>query len=526
MSRRRGSARGMALRGLVPLVLALVAAAPARAQSPPAPYTGSDAGLAGDEPLHTTLVDPPFSHTLGIHRARPSHLKLFLGDRTTFDDPQGLAAVKFASDDDPERRGDDYQLTLFGVNSGRGEILYNSTMQTLAIFGGEGTGEGRFRAPHGIAATTDGRVYVADTGNERVARLRWDPVARGLEWAGAWAARAPFDVTTDARGQAWATDREAGAVLRFADSTAGAGTGLLAASPVDGDRWPLPDDVEAPLGLAVGDSLDPWYRPRAYRLYLVDRDGARLRGYDAEGRVLAEVAPSDFDRPGGGPGRFFYVALDYFGNVWASDPVARIVYKMDADLEPLAAFPGPGDADSALEEPRGVAIWRRFGQVFVAERSGARYFFVGTDFEADRPVEVRRTVDVWGVPLTTTEVSTVTVAFLDAAGDTLAAADAGTVGTGRVVALWDESGWSRPPAPGALDRADRIAIEARPTYSSRKRFGRVRVLPMVWADGPPAVREEGPPEGAEGRPGSAPGSPRPPRPAPRGGSGGSAPRSP
>ncbi|MGH7549796.1 MAG: hypothetical protein ACREK3_03475, partial [Gemmatimonadota bacterium] len=118
-------ARGLLLAGLVITV-------------PVRPVAAQSDGARDEAIEHTTLVYPPFAHTLGIHRARLVHLKLFLGDRTRFDDPQGVAAVKFASDDDPEAKGDDYQLTLFGVNSGRGEILYNSSMQTLAIYGGQG----------------------------------------------------------------------------------------------------------------------------------------------------------------------------------------------------------------------------------------------------------------------------------------------------------------------------------------------------------------------------------------------------
>lgn len=464
--------------------LALVGPAAAQSAGAGEPLIGSAAGLGPDQPLRTTLVHPPFGHTLGIHRARPAHLALFLGDRTAFDQPQGLAAVKFASDDDPEKKGDDFQLTLFGVNAGRHEILYNSSMQTLAVYGGPGTGKGRFRSPRGIAATVDGRVYVADTGNERVARLRWEPAARGLEWVGAWPAPGPFDVSTDARGQAYVSDREADAVLRFADSTVGAGGALLPASPVTGDRWPLPDDVEAPLGLAVADSLDPWFRPGGYRLYLVDRDGARLRAYDASGRVLAEATPEDLPRPGGAPGRFFYVALDYYGNLYVTDPTAEVLYKLDGDLRPLAVFAGPGEPESALEEPRGIAIWKRFGQVFVAEKLGARYFFVGTDFEVDSPVVVRREGEERGyaIDLTLTEAATVTIAFLDAAGDTLGVAEAGTVLQGARTARW--SSWSRFPSEGWRERAASVAIEARPTYSSRKRFSRVRRLPLVWDDAP------------------------------------------
>ena len=432
----------------------------------------------GEQAEHTTLVYPPFAHTLGIHRARTSHLRLFLGERARFDDPQGLAAVKLASDDDPDARGDDFQLTLFGVNSGRGEILYNSSMRTLAVYGREGDGDGAFREPHGIAATVDGRVYVADTGNRRLARLRWDPDTRALRWAGSWPAGAPFDVEADERGQVWVADREANAVLRFADDEAGAESGLLPPG-ASGDRWPLPTDVEAPLGLAVADSLDPWLQPNATRLYLVDRDGRRLRAYDADGRVVAEVEPGDL--PGAGAtARFLYVELDYFGNVYASDPGGGAVHKLDPDLRPLATFAGPGPPESALEEPRGIAIWKRFGQVFVAEREGAQYFFVGTDFRPlDEPLRLRERADAgWTLELFLTESATVRLAFLDAAGDTLAVADAGVVGQGRQSIAWDASDWREPPPGGWSERAATVVVEARPTYSSRRRFARVERLPL------------------------------------------------
>ncbi len=435
-------------------------------------------------PPHTTLVYPPFAHTLGIHRARSMHLKLFLGDRTRFDNPQGVTAVKFASDDDPEVKGDDFQLTLFGVNAGHGEILYNSTMQTLAVYGGEGEGEAKFRSPRGIEATVDGRVYVADTGNRRVVRLRWDPIGRSLTWVGAWPASEPYDVAADARGQLFVADHELGAVLRFADSTAGADTDLLMPSPIESDRWPLPADVHSPIALAVGDSLDPWYNPKEYRLYLVDLNGGRLRAISATGEVLAETTPDVLDRPTDEPGRFGYVELDYYGNIYVSDQVTGVLYKFDSQLRPLVTFSGPGPVEDALDEPRGVAIWRRFGQVFIAEREGAQYFFVGTDFEPrSGPIKIRRDGDRdIAFDLFLTEAALITAAFVSAEGDTLAIVDAGVHGVGAQTVSWAPSAWRSPPADGWYERAERVLVEARPTYSSRRRFSRIRDLEVAWGD--------------------------------------------
>ena len=47
---------------------------------------------------------------------------------------------------------DDDELTVYGVNSGTGEIFYNTSMVSLGFFGGEGRADGSFRNPVGIDA--------------------------------------------------------------------------------------------------------------------------------------------------------------------------------------------------------------------------------------------------------------------------------------------------------------------------------------------------------------------------------------
>src|SRR5271157_2169743 len=68
----------------------------------------------------TTLTYPSFWHTpFGIHRGTPFWLKVFLGNRTYFNDPQDLAATKLLADYGKINEGkDDWQLTVYGINSG------------------------------------------------------------------------------------------------------------------------------------------------------------------------------------------------------------------------------------------------------------------------------------------------------------------------------------------------------------------------------------------------------------------------
>jgi hypothetical protein len=93
--------------------------------------------------------------------------------RYKFDDPQGLVALKLAAEDDPQSRRDDDELTVFGVNSGQGMLIYNTSITTIAFYGRPGSGVGEFRRPHGVAADRDGHVVVADTGNDRLHVLQY-----------------------------------------------------------------------------------------------------------------------------------------------------------------------------------------------------------------------------------------------------------------------------------------------------------------------------------------------------------------
>ena len=109
--------------------------------------------LAGpDEP--STLVFPTFEHTWGIRKARAAHLFMFVGLRTRFDDPRGLAAVRLRSWDDPGTGDDDDELVVYGVNSGRNNIIWNTSMTGVGVFG-----EHLLRRPGGIAADPDGYVW-------------------------------------------------------------------------------------------------------------------------------------------------------------------------------------------------------------------------------------------------------------------------------------------------------------------------------------------------------------------------------
>ncbi len=352
---------------LVLLLIALLASPLGAGPQEPPPRTARLASARPDEP--TTLVFPTFLHTWGMQRARPVHLRLFLGARTRFDDPQGLAAVVLDTWDDPAEKSDDDEVTVYGVNSGRGQIIYNSSMFTLGVYGGRGRGEGQFLAPHGIDADPAGNVVVADTGNDRVAVLYNDgrlmsarrqltAVAPGDSLS------RPYDVVLTPDEGVWVSDT---------------GNRRLVLFGLDGEVrrvLPVGDVLGEPGALALSHREARWSYYRDHALFVASRDGRSLVRMTEEGTQTARVTPATV---GQRTMELRYLDVDFYGNVWATDGFTHRLHKFDRNLDLLESFGSRGRGDSQFQSPRGIALWERFGQLFVAEEEGAQYYWIGAD---------------------------------------------------------------------------------------------------------------------------------------------------
>ncbi len=319
-----------------------------------------------EESFPTTLVHPAFRHTWGIFRVTESLIGLFLGDRGRIDDPQGIAVVRLKETDDPASDADDDEVTVFGVNSGAGDLLYNPSMSGAAAFGGTEDPRCGLLRPGGVAADEDGNVFIADSGHGRVVHLR----LRGgkMGWAGEFGPGTltrPSGVALDRGGRVYVTDPVRDRV--FITSYEG--------RPV---RPPL--EIPSPTGIAVADSTDRWSYFREYGIYVICADSAEIRRINAGGQVAASVRASDL--PGPSPARFSCLALDYCNNLYATDPSRHAIHKFDRNLAYLTTFGQRGAGDAQFFSPRGIAIHRRFGQVFIVEQHGARYYWVGVDLRS------------------------------------------------------------------------------------------------------------------------------------------------
>ena len=254
--------------------------------------------------------------------------------------------------------------------SGRCEIIFNHSLYEASVYGGCGTGRGQFREPSGIVADEDGNVFVTDTGNDRVVHLRYQNDT--LRWMGEFgSAGEGRDTLSDPTAIALG----ASGALYICDS----GNDRIVIMSQDGERLGTIGgeggiDLRDIAGIAVVEEGDPWIaRDRAFAV-ISDLDGRRLSRTTTSGELELSIEASELPVDGA---TFGALAIDFYGNVYALDRAGARVHKFDRELRYVTSVGESGTDDGQFDDPRDLTLYRRFGQIFVTERSGAQYLWIG-----------------------------------------------------------------------------------------------------------------------------------------------------
>jgi DNA-binding beta-propeller fold protein YncE len=310
-----------------------------------------------------TLAVPPFEHTFGFYRASKYYLRLFLGPGFEYNDPQGIAAVKLKETDDPKSKKDDDELTVFAVNSGAGQIVYNIGLEAVKIYGGNKI----LSSPRGICANEDGMIAVADFGNRRVVMLQYSKGTLSQTGEIPLPGR-PYDVCFDSKNNLYITDFDNSKVYVYDP-----GGALLLAFGKEGRAL---SETYQPMGIEVIDAGAGHNHYKDDFIVITDNMGQRVSKFTTGGRFLASVYNFEL---GLADAHFLYSAVDYFGNIYVTDEINDQVHKFDHELRYIISEGRTGTGQGEFTSPRGISINRRYGQVFLTEKEGGQYLWIAID---------------------------------------------------------------------------------------------------------------------------------------------------
>lgn len=306
-------------------------------------------------------------------------------------------------------------------------------LEARAVIGGQGSGQGQFQSPRGVALGDDGSLFVADGGNHRIQIFSSDGQfmdswgGRSLSEEETGAARGfnePWDVAIGPDGRAYVADTWNHRVQKLdaqgspmaawgvfgessvEDEEAGQGLfygprGIAVGSPEGaepegqlvyvtdtgnkrvqvfrqhgefafqfGGGGPSEGELDEPVGIALG--------PEG-QVYVADTWNRRIQVFDERGGFLRQWSIQGWDSSI--PEEKPYVAVDRAGHVYVTDPGYYRVLVFDSEGNYLLSFGDYGTDLKSFALPQGIAV-AGDGSVYVSDAHNHRVLvFDPIDFE-------------------------------------------------------------------------------------------------------------------------------------------------
>ena len=221
----------------------------------------------------------------------------------------------------------------------------------LTQWGSFGSGNGQFNGPEGIAIDSSNNVYVTDFSNDRVEKFdgngnyltQW-----GSQGTGNGQFRDPGGIAVDSSNNVYVADGSNSRIEKFD----GNGNYLTQWGSFGSGNGQFED----PFGIAVDSSNN---------VYVVDNSNSRVEKFDSNGNFLTTWGSS-----GSGNSQFQYpqgIALDSGNNVYVADSGNDRIEKFTSNGIYLTRWGSVGSGNGQFEEPDGIALDRSGTVVYVAD---------------------------------------------------------------------------------------------------------------------------------------------------------------
>jgi len=244
-----------------------------------------------------------------------------------------VSAATFGNPHDLVLAPDKSRLYVADLGNNVVKVLDPMSLKTIGRIG-----QGDLAQPHDVAFDSQGRLMVADSGNDRIVVFKLSP--GGARRVAAWGQglSSPEGVSAGRRGLVYATDTGGGGVAAYRDGKPVMVAGKNPKSRRDAFARPHDVHVHADGRVFVADSSNHRIKILNSTLGLV--------------RILGRPA-FNFNEPK-------YVTFDGRGWMYVADEYNNQVKVFDRDFKPLLAIGSgkQGDGPDQLNQPEGVEVWR------------------------------------------------------------------------------------------------------------------------------------------------------------------------
>jgi hypothetical protein len=224
-------------------------------------------------------------------------------------------------------------------------------------------------------------------------------------------------------------------------------------------------ELSQPTGIAVLDPDAQYNDSGADCLVVIDLNGTRVQKFSRTGTLLAVTSAK---LCGFFKACFAYPELDRQGNIWVTDEVNHQLHKFDLTLRYIISFGQMGTGRGEFISPRGIAIGRKYGQVFITEPEGGQYYWIGMDgyIIGCFPEEFSPTQPGTTIALYLTEQARVEIDICDGAGQLIRSlTPPHHQPIGEVLVVWDgRNNQGSTVGPGRYE----VRVRVSNTYSTRR----------------------------------------------------------
>ncbi|MGH2964695.1 MAG: hypothetical protein ACRDMH_04840 [Solirubrobacterales bacterium] len=211
---------------------------------------------------------------------------------------------------------------------------FDSSGTYLTQWGGHGTGPGQFSFPIGVATDSSNDVYVVDGGGPSPRVEKFDSSGNYLtQWSGPGPFDAPQGIATDSSDNVYVGDYDGSDIQKF-DSSGGFITSWDNSGSRSSGFYPMGVGTDSSDNVYVTDASD---------------EDSRVERFDSSGNFLDEWADTDDNG-------YWGVATDSSGNVYVSDLLRSRIVKFDSSGTFLAEWGSFGTGQGQFEDPYFIAI--------------------------------------------------------------------------------------------------------------------------------------------------------------------------